>query len=62
MGIEMKELPEWSCPKDDRWCVVECWEYSPSGYHIAKYEFGKWKNEMEEDITEYVTAYFEIEE
>lgn len=60
--INLKDVKDSIMPSNESWCVVECWDYSPSGYHIAKHESGKWLNEMQEDITEYVTSFALIEE
>ena len=42
------------------WCVVECPNYTPSGFHIAQYNNGVWEDENGEDITHYVEGWHVI--
>lgn len=44
-----------------KWCVVECYTYSPSGFHIAKFNGLYWENESGESIQEYVEGWFLLE-
>lgn len=61
-SIELKDLEEWVKPTKGVWCLVECTEYSPSGYHIASWDGSDWVSDVGEKISEYVTAYHEIDE
>lgn len=61
-SIELKDIEEWVKPTEGVWCLVECWGYCPSGYAVAKWGREKWLTDVEDDITEYVTAYQEIDE
>ena len=41
-------------------CIVQCPEYCPSGYFIAKWDGNMWETDSGDDITEYVVGWLTI--
>ena len=44
----------------DTWWLVQCEGHCESGYHVAQRLNGEWITDEYDDITEYVTGYFQI--
>ena len=44
-------------PKEGKWYLVRCPEYSESGYEVAEYKDGEWYDGSSRTITSYIEYY-----